>query len=430
MGTAQHEKHGTARSKHEARSKRYRYKMKEAQVGERSASLVSLAPKRKKQCGDRINWLYVIAVNAVIIDLLFVWFILGKTGPTVNVSVPGQTKGGLVSRGGSKTKKTHIGFMILGANREDYPKSMDQRIEAAYQKFEAECNKPNYKAVFFPTGRNNKIHSITKEHIPEARYIKEQILKKFKSRDRTASEYLKKPIINEHTEEGRALFTVDNFLKTIPKISKYQRDNNMKFEKVYLVTNEYHMGRSTAILDEFEKQDLVDFDVIPCQVDKRICDENKDEKLTRMIDSGKWNFETNVREDTDRDIKNSASFARAIFMKVHRADFHYQRYSMTYHCDKLKYIKANCGGDEKLDDGSYKWGSDHEKMKVKGIQFDDLVNEYVELISHNHSGKCVDKVQAIVNDEPAILNLLWKLKKEVGTQQFKKGAVLSPILDM
>ena len=117
-------------------------------------------------------------------------------------------------------------------------------------------------------------------------------------------------------------------------------------------------------------------------------------------------------------------------MNVHKADFHYFNFKKTYNCDKLKYIKANCGGDEKLADGNYKWGSDHEKMKAKAKQFDELVDEYVELISHDHSDECADKVQAIKNDEPAILDLLWELQKEVGKRHFKKGGVLSPLLDM
>jgi len=77
----------------------------------------------------------------------------------------------------------------------------------------------------------------------EAEYMAQKILEKYASRNLT------KPVI---VMDNEAMFTVMNFLKTIPLINKFKGH----IKKVYLITSDYHINRSNAILDQFVENKL------------------------------------------------------------------------------------------------------------------------------------------------------------------------------
>merc|ERR1712096_25564 len=332
--------------------------------------------------------------------IMLAWMFMNVPDTSSNGIDGHRVLGSLTSSRDLSRSDTFIGFMVLGANRTVLQKSMDQRIQHAFDKWIATCNKTGYQGVFFPTGNNGG------RNPPEAQYIQDQILKKYKKIS-GFSKYrnLKAPIIKQ---EGAALFTVDNFLKTIPKVGDFQRKHGIEFKVVYLVTNEYHMGRSLAIVEQFQDQALVDFNLKRCDVPRSVCTgANRDDKLDERQSNGNT-FEQNIRENTDRDIKNSQSFARAIFMKSHNSVFERDLLEDTYLCDQLKYAKANCGGDEN-------WAA-NTQMKSKLTQFDNLVGAFVKLYSASHecSRKCDGLEEDIRGEKDNIQYLLGDLNEERG----------------
>lgn len=370
-----------------------------------SKSLTSQFSEMKKNRSGRysIPWLYIIGANSVLVNIILAW---------VFMNVPDTSSNGIdhhrflghstrLSRAMSHpdVEDTFIGFMVLGANRTVLKKSMNQRIDRAFDKWIETCNRPGYQGVFFPTGNNNH-----PRYPAEAQYIEEELLEKYKKIS-GSSKYrnLKAPIINQ---EGRAQFTVDNFLKTIPKIGDYQRKYGIEFKVVFLVTNEYHMKRSLAIANQFEEHGLVDYTLERCDVPRRVCTgSERDAKLDEPQKNGKT-FEQNIRDDTDRDIKNSKSFARAIFMQNHRHAFSQSLLDDAYQCDQFKYAKANCGGNNK-------WAL-HKDAQKKLDQFDALSGAFGRLYSKSHSctGKCGEVEESILEQEDDIDELLNELKME------------------
>jgi hypothetical protein len=369
---------------------------------ESSRSLTSQFSRMKKNRSGRysIPWLYIIAANAILVDIMLAWMFM---------NVPDTSSNGIDGHRvlGHRSDK-FIGFMVLGANRNSLQKSMDQRIEQAFDKWIETCNRPGYQGVFFPTGNNHSARNP-----PEASYIADE-LRRMYSEKRSQYRHLQAPIIRE---EGNALFTVDNFLKTIPKVGDFQRENG-KFEVVYLVTNEYHMGRSLAIVKQFEKQALVDFTLERCDVPRSVCrGDDRDASLDEIKPNGRT-FEQNIRENTDRDIENSQSFARAIFMKSHSKAFD-GLLEDAYLCDKYKYAKANCGGDEN-------WAA-NSQMNGKLKQFDNLVGAFEDLYSASHEcgRKCKKLRAAIWEDKHDIRELLGELNAERGRASMSFCSVFS-----
>lgn len=88
-------------------------------------------------------------------------------------------------------------------------------------------NHPDDHHVYFASGKGG-----------EAGHIEKELLLKYEQAGK------KQPkIVLEH----KARFTVDNFLKTIPLITKE------RMNVCYLVTSDYHVPRSRAILNEFRE---------------------------------------------------------------------------------------------------------------------------------------------------------------------------------
>merc|ERR1712093_828460 len=364
-------------------------------AGDTSRSLTSEYSSMKKNRGHAfagIPWLYIIGANSVLVNIILAW---------VFMNVPDTAYNGIdhhrTLAGGSTTQ---VGFMILGANRLVLAQSMDQRIKQAFDKFVETCNKPGYQGVFFPTGNNH--HDINP---PEAAYIADEIrrlYKELKVRGARigAYQHLKKPIIEE---EGGAKFTVDNFLKTIPKVAEYQK-NNGDFKVVYMVTNEYHMGRSDAILGQFKDCCLVDFCVENCEVPRRIQSNDRDEWLDS--DAGGQTREQKIRNDTSRDITNSGCFSRSIFTKQHDFLFKDKRslIEAAYKCDQYKYTKANLWKG---------WGQ-HEDCADKIEGFKTLVGEFKDLYAESHTctGDCRRVANKIRASENKILRNLRALQAE------------------
>jgi hypothetical protein len=138
-----------------------------------------------------------------------------------------------------------IGFFILGANKKKLAKSGPQRVKHA---LDLAVNHPNDHHVFFLSGANGEAEDMREQIRVDYRGLLES--GKLGSPN-TGSLIRRGPRI---ILETKANFTVKNFIMTIPKINAYWKQYNLR--KVYLVTSNYHMCRSEAILDEFIKARL------------------------------------------------------------------------------------------------------------------------------------------------------------------------------
>jgi len=107
---------------------------------------------------------------------------------------------------------------------------MEQRIAHAVSL--AHNEHPGDKHIYFVSGWRG-----------EAKHMNARILQLYKDAG------LSPPVVEMDTE---AMFTVMNFLKTIPMINKHCEELDM----VYMITSDYHIPRSQAILDEFVEQRL------------------------------------------------------------------------------------------------------------------------------------------------------------------------------
>jgi len=137
-------------------------------------------------------------------------------------------------------KKEPVGFYILGGHLTRLKLSMDQRIEHAIDLAQSEEHKKQ-PPIYFVSGYKKG------GAMSEAEYMAEKILKTYDDRG------LPKPVI---VMDNEARFTVMNFLKTLPLINKLRAQLEFRLEKVYLITSDYHIPRSEAILDEFVKNGL------------------------------------------------------------------------------------------------------------------------------------------------------------------------------
>merc|ERR1712093_79802 len=376
-------------------------------------TLASWSNMKKNRSGRySIPWTYIMGANSVLVNIILAWVFINVPDTSSNGIDHHRCLKGRVNRVNVTSRPdvtdTFVGFMVLGANRNILGKSMDQRIQHAYLKWLETCNRPGYQGVFFPTGNNNH-HT----NPAEAQYIQDQIVKKYqKIYEYSKYKHLKAPKI---IQEGRAQFTVDNFLKTIPKIGDYQREYGIQFRVVYLVTNEYHMGRSLAIANQFAEYGLVDYRLEPCEVPRDVCTgSNRDRELDIKNGSGKT-LEQRIRDDTGRDIENSKSFARAIFMQNHRDAFSQDLLDDAYQCDQFKYAKANCGGDANWPIHTDRNGKQDAQSKLD--QFDELCGAFGRLYAQSHSctensKKCRKVIDMILDQEDDIDELLSELKSE------------------
>lgn len=128
-----------------------------------------------------------------------------------------------------------VGFYILGGHLTKLKHSMDQRIEHALKLALDKHKKQPH--IYFVSGYKKG------GAMSEAEYMAKKILEKYESSNLPA------PVI---VMDNEAMFTVMNFLKTIPLINKFKGH----IKKVYLVTSDYHISRSEGILKQFVDNDL------------------------------------------------------------------------------------------------------------------------------------------------------------------------------
>jgi len=162
----------------------------------------------------------------------------------------------------SKTADRHdVGFYILGASLTNLKHSMDQRIQHATALALGQHSNDNH--VYFLSGYKNP--NASNGQLSEAEYMEREIRRIYTSRSRPVPQF---------RLDYEARFTVMNFLKTIPIINEFQRDlrkrkslrcvmsqcvylrDRKSLRCVYMVTSDYHMSRSLAILNEFRKARL------------------------------------------------------------------------------------------------------------------------------------------------------------------------------
>jgi len=161
----------------------------------------------------------------------------------------------------SKTADSDVGFYILGASLTNLKHSMDQRIQHATALALGQHSNDNH--VYFLSGYKNP--NASNGQLSEAEYMEREIRRIYTSRSRPVPQF---------RLDYEARFTVMNFLKTIPIINEFQRDlrkrkslrcvmsqcvylrDRKSLRCVYMVTSDYHMSRSLAILNEFRKARL------------------------------------------------------------------------------------------------------------------------------------------------------------------------------
>jgi len=148
----------------------------------------------------------------------------------IRVSEPGESSETVVYAQDEKEGEKAVGFYILGAHLTKLKHSMEQRIKCATDlALNEHKDKPH---IYFVSGYKKG------GAMSEAEYMAKEILELYKVKGMPA------PTI---VMDNEAMFTVMNFLKTIPLINKFKRH----IEKVYLITSDYHIARSKAILKQF-----------------------------------------------------------------------------------------------------------------------------------------------------------------------------------
>lgn len=129
-----------------------------------------------------------------------------------------------------------VGFYILGAHLTNLKFSMAQRIEHATGL--ALGRHGNDDHIYFVSGYKNPNGGPS-----EAEHMENEIQRIYGAAGR------KSPRI---VSDYEARFTVMNFLKTIPMINEWRKTLSL----VYMVTSDYHIPRSRAILQEFQNAGL------------------------------------------------------------------------------------------------------------------------------------------------------------------------------
>jgi len=153
----------------------------------------------------------------------------------IRVSEPGESSETVVYAQDEKEGEKAVGFYILGAHLTKLKHSMEQRIKCATDlALNEHKDKPH---IYFVSGYKKG------GAMSEAEYMAKEILELYKVKGMPA------PTI---VMDNEAMFTVMNFLKTIPLINKFKGH----IKKVYLVTSDYHISRSEGILKQFVDNDL------------------------------------------------------------------------------------------------------------------------------------------------------------------------------
>jgi len=116
---------------------------------------------------------------------------------------------------------------------------MDQRIKHATDL--ALKEHPYDSHIYFVSGYKNP--EAKEGEVSEAEYMENKIRGIYRSKGRAPPRIV---------ADYQAKFTVMNFLMTIPMINQYRNE----LRKVYMVTSDYHMCRSEAILKAFKDADL------------------------------------------------------------------------------------------------------------------------------------------------------------------------------
>jgi len=205
-------------------------------------------------------------------------------------------------------EKKAVGFYILGAHRTRLRYSMEQRIDHAVSLAQSKHSEDQH--IYFVSGTgcckspdkdpgSNRCVSEfcngkKKFCKTEAQHMNDRILQLYQ-------DWPSKPQVEMDHE---AMFTVMNFLKTIPLINKRCKELDM----VYMITSDYHIPRSQAILDEFVKQGLCkveirasgaphpgfDMDKWRAQVDEYVFEDKPLASVEKCVDASVEGFDKHL----------------------------------------------------------------------------------------------------------------------------------------